>query len=211
MGRAPGRPAGAGAEDSRRRILDAAAEQFALAGFRGARIEAIARAAGCNRALVYFYFKSKAALFEAVLDDVADFRAGQIAAQPATLAEALVYWFQRNMADRRRIRLVMQEALAEADGSPVPARRIAYFRRQLEAVKAFQDRGLLRRDLAPRHLLTLILALTSFPASFPRVAAVTLDAEDDERMMQDWSRALAQVAELLAPPSPSRASEEGDG
>jgi TetR/AcrR family transcriptional regulator len=204
MGRARGRPAAGEAEDSRRRILDAAAEEFSLAGYRGARIEAIARTAGCNRALVYFYFKSKAGLFEAVLDDLADFRAGQIAAQPATLAEALVYWFQRNMADRRRIRLVMQEALAEADGAPIPARRISYFRRQLEAVKAFQDQGLLRRDLDPRHLLTLILALTSFPASFPRVVAVTLDADEEEAMTKEWSNALAQLAALLAPPPPRK-------
>src|SRR5688572_28363211 len=169
MSRARGRPAGTDAGLMRKRIVEAAAEEFAKSGFTGARIENVAREAGCNRALVYFYFKDKAGLFQAALDAGAEERTKQMAAQPQSLAEALTYWFRRNLADPRRLRLVMQEALSPETLPSQPSGRAAYLEQHLAAVKAFQARGLLRGDVEPRHLLTAILALTSFPAVFLRV------------------------------------------
>jgi len=58
------------AEHSRRSILEAAKLQFAELGVDGARTDSIARAAGVNKALLYYYFGSKEALYGAVLDDV---------------------------------------------------------------------------------------------------------------------------------------------
>src|SRR5579862_7643656 len=57
-------------EESRAAILSAAAQEFAEHGIAGARTDAIARAAGVNKALLYYYFKDKDALYEAVLDHV---------------------------------------------------------------------------------------------------------------------------------------------
>ncbi|WP_165874300.1 TetR/AcrR family transcriptional regulator [Rubrobacter taiwanensis] len=52
----------------RERILDAAFEEFATKGFRGATIKSIARAAGLRSpALIYWYFPDKEALFREVL------------------------------------------------------------------------------------------------------------------------------------------------
>ena len=49
-------------------ILAAARREFAGHGFSGARVEAIARAAGCNKAMLFYYFSSKEKLYRAVLD-----------------------------------------------------------------------------------------------------------------------------------------------
>src|ERR1700683_1916043 len=57
-------------EESRASILKAAVAEFAEHGMAGARTEAIARAAHVNKALLYYYFKDKDALYEAVLDHV---------------------------------------------------------------------------------------------------------------------------------------------
>jgi TetR/AcrR family transcriptional regulator len=57
-------------EKSRAGILRAAVAEFAEHGIAGARTDAIARAAGVNKALLYYYFKDKDALYEAVLDHV---------------------------------------------------------------------------------------------------------------------------------------------
>jgi TetR/AcrR family transcriptional regulator len=57
-------------EQTRAAILDAAMREFALEGVAGARTEEIARAAGVNKALLYYYFKDKEALFGAVMDQV---------------------------------------------------------------------------------------------------------------------------------------------
>jgi TetR/AcrR family transcriptional regulator len=57
-------------EKSRAAILRAAVAEFAEHGIAGARTDAIARAAHVNKALLYYYFKDKDALYEAVLDHV---------------------------------------------------------------------------------------------------------------------------------------------
>jgi TetR/AcrR family transcriptional regulator len=54
---------------TREAILAAAKTIFAGAGLAGARTEAIAAAAGVNKALLYYYFKSKERLYVAVLED----------------------------------------------------------------------------------------------------------------------------------------------
>jgi len=57
-------------EESRAAILQAAVEEFAEYGIAGARTDRIAHAARVNKALLYYYFKDKDALYEAVLDHV---------------------------------------------------------------------------------------------------------------------------------------------
>jgi AcrR family transcriptional regulator len=183
----------------RRRIVDAALDEFARVGFEGAQIERIAAAAGCNRALVYFYFGNKTGLFEAALSEAAEHREEQMAAQPSSLAEGLVYWFRQNVAEPRRIRLVMQEALAPALAG-APERRKGYHARQIEVVKAFQNAGLLRSDISPSRLLTLFLAITSFPAAFPKVASVSLGVDGEAGVVEEWSAFLTELASLLEPP-----------
>ncbi len=60
-------PAGARAE-RRQQILDAAKEVFAEAGYHEASINAIIDGAGIARGTFYLYFTSKAAVFDALLD-----------------------------------------------------------------------------------------------------------------------------------------------
>ena len=59
------------ADQARVRILEAAVRQFSENGLAGARTEQIAEDAGVNKALLYYYFKSKDALYTAALEWVA--------------------------------------------------------------------------------------------------------------------------------------------
>jgi TetR/AcrR family transcriptional regulator len=52
---------------TRAAILKAAEQVYAEHGLAGARIDAIAAAAGVNKALLYYYFKSKEGLYQAVV------------------------------------------------------------------------------------------------------------------------------------------------
>jgi TetR/AcrR family transcriptional regulator len=54
-------------ESTREKIKTAATEEFIQRGFDGARMQAIADRAGANKAMIYYYFRSKETLFEAVL------------------------------------------------------------------------------------------------------------------------------------------------
>ena len=68
----PRKPAAGGhtAAGSRERIFTAAAAEFAARGFAGANVDRIARAAGVNKAMIYYHFTSKAALYQEILGDM---------------------------------------------------------------------------------------------------------------------------------------------
>src|SRR3954467_2550521 len=55
---------------SRERLLRAAAAEFAARGFAGANVDRIARSARVNKAMIYYHFKSKAALYREILRDM---------------------------------------------------------------------------------------------------------------------------------------------
>src|ERR1044071_7095584 len=57
-------------EKTRAAILKSALEEFAQEGVTGARTDEIARRAGVNKALLYYYFKDKESLYAAALDQV---------------------------------------------------------------------------------------------------------------------------------------------
>jgi TetR/AcrR family transcriptional regulator len=57
-------------EQTRRKILQAAVKEFSAHGLVGARTDAIARSAKVNTALLYYYFKSKEALYIAAIEDL---------------------------------------------------------------------------------------------------------------------------------------------
>jgi TetR/AcrR family transcriptional regulator len=59
------------ADQTRTRILESAVREFSENGLAGARTEQIAEAAGVNKALLYYYFAGKEALYAAALEDVA--------------------------------------------------------------------------------------------------------------------------------------------
>lgn len=114
---------GESSESSARRsqILDAALEEFAAEGFRGATIKQIARRAKLqSQALIYWYFDSKEALFQAVLSR--HLPIVQLVSDSAALLErppeevlALLARAYLAMADRpaaqRLVRLVAPEVL----------------------------------------------------------------------------------------------------
>lgn len=61
---APRRPA------TRDRILEAASAEFAARGYAAAGVDRIARRARVNKAMIYYHFDSKLALYTAILRDV---------------------------------------------------------------------------------------------------------------------------------------------
>jgi TetR/AcrR family transcriptional regulator len=78
---------------TRAAILAAAARIFAKKGLAGARTDSIAAAAGVNKAMLYYYFKSKDGLYEAVVEDqFAEFNceAIQVLSAPGSARAALL-------------------------------------------------------------------------------------------------------------------------
>jgi TetR/AcrR family transcriptional regulator len=68
--RTPRRRRTAAEAGSRERLFAAAAAEFAARGFAGANVDRIARAAHVNKAMLYYHFRSKAALYQEILGDM---------------------------------------------------------------------------------------------------------------------------------------------
>jgi AcrR family transcriptional regulator len=58
-------------DDTRRRLLTAAADEFSRVGFSGANINTISTSAGFAKGTIYNYFPSKRALLMALIDEIA--------------------------------------------------------------------------------------------------------------------------------------------
>jgi TetR/AcrR family transcriptional regulator len=57
-------------DSSRQRLVQAAAAEFAQYGFAGGNVDRIAKAAGLNKAMIYYHFESKADLYREILRDM---------------------------------------------------------------------------------------------------------------------------------------------
>ena len=66
----------------RSKILRAAIREFSVHGLAGARTDAIAELGKVNKALLYYYFKSKNGLYAAAIEEVAEQGHGERAGGP---------------------------------------------------------------------------------------------------------------------------------
>jgi TetR/AcrR family transcriptional regulator len=92
---------------SRQRLLTAAAAEFAARGFAGASVDRIARAAHVNKAMIYYHFASKAALYREILRDMFEAVAGRVAAAAAAAA-----------APEDKVRAFVDAIATEAEARP---------------------------------------------------------------------------------------------
>lgn len=103
-------------ENSVRKILEAALTEFQKKGFEGARVDEIARQAGVNKALLYYYFDSKEKILEAIFEEMKkDFVAGKSKALTANLTnnDAIDNHLQ-TMDARERMKDIVTVAFAES-------------------------------------------------------------------------------------------------
>jgi AcrR family transcriptional regulator len=95
------------AHGTRARLFAAAAAEFAGHGFAGANVDRIARAARVNKAMIYYHFRSKAALYREILGDM--FRA--VSVRVHAVADA-------RQAPEDKLRGFIQAIAAEAEARP---------------------------------------------------------------------------------------------
>ena len=119
------RPRAAG-KPTKQRILDAALEEFAARGFDGAKVDRIARHANVNKAMLYYHFRSKAALYVAILQD-----------QFGALGEAVAPVRESGTPPDEQLRgfisAIARESLARPYFPPIWLREIAEGGRHLDA------------------------------------------------------------------------------
>jgi AcrR family transcriptional regulator len=92
---------------SRARILRAAAAEFAARGYAGANMDRLARTARLTKAMIYYHFPSKAALYREILTDMF----GAVRARVSAVAES-------HATPQDKIRCYVAAIAAEAEARP---------------------------------------------------------------------------------------------
>jgi TetR/AcrR family transcriptional regulator len=155
------------------RILRAAERVFADSGFAGARMAEIAAAAGVPKANLHYYFRSKRAIYRAVLDNIL----ALWLAETASITETA----EPGAALARYIRAKMRFSRRYPDASRVFANEIIHGAREIGPFLRGDMKALIDGKAAiiegwiadgrmaamdPRHLFVAIWALTQTFADF---------------------------------------------
>lgn len=170
---------------TRETLLVAASAEFAARGFAGARVDAIATAAGINKERIYGYFGGKNGLFEAVLERKlsALFALAELQGTgPAAAGEYAACLFDAYAADPQLPRLLAWEGLERAEPLLAQEHRAAGCAAERAALRQALP-GLSEADAG--RLLLAIVALVGAYWTLPQLPAVMLPtgAADDRRAM----------------------------
>jgi AcrR family transcriptional regulator len=181
---------------TRRSILAAAGAEICAHGPAGARIDAIAEAAGINKRMLYHYFGNKDGLLAAVFAD----RLGTPSEDARTsLSAALIAQQWRSAEQSDEIRLLMWEALADTgDDVAAQSERVGAWRERVEQIGAAQRAGLLTRAVDAAQLELTLAAIAMFPFAFPQLTRlITGLAVTDPGFVEARTEHLSALAALL--------------
>ncbi|GAA1527474.1 TetR family transcriptional regulator [Actinomadura kijaniata] len=191
------------AEATRRRIFQAATEEFAAHGLAGARIERIAAAAKANKQAIYLYFGNKEKLFGAVVRAKVDEVCDVDALDPNAAAETVGRLFDWYQEHPELIRLLLWEALENGPG-PVqgePERRDAYrghVREWIEAGYAADALADGARVRAAQDWMFTLLGLIAWNFAVPQLCRLMLDEDDGKAALARRRAAVVEAVRALS-------------
>ena len=171
-------------EDVERAILREAVRLFAERGFEGTPIQEVAERAGLSKQNLMYYFPTKGALYQRVLDDVLDEWLDRMAhladaGEPEDVLRAYVQAklkFSREQPDASRVYAMEVIGGARLYGEQMRQRVVPVLRRDIEVFEGWLAAG----RIAPvnaTHLLFAIWAMTQSYADFAPQMALVLGRE----------------------------------
>jgi AcrR family transcriptional regulator len=145
--------------DTRRRLLDAAIEEFSRHGLAGARVETIADKAKANKRAIYEHYGSKDNLFVAAFEDrIADWREA-IDFDEYDLPESAGRMFDRYAETPQTWRLMVWASIEQTGTRPTLPALSRMYDDYAARVEAAQAEGRVTRRYSPRVILGIIRAL----------------------------------------------------
>lgn len=147
------------AEATREKILEAAMVEFSAYGIAGARVDRIAKAAGCNKNLIYVYFENKETLFTTVLQKNLTRVYDETHFTPDDLAGYAGRVFDFAMANSDLMRLMAWFSLEQKAVAPVERTRA--ITEKAAALMGAQQAGIVGTVFPPGFVLTAIMAIAT--------------------------------------------------
>jgi AcrR family transcriptional regulator len=182
------------AEATRERILKAALAEFSAHGVAGARVDRIARAAGCNKNLIYIYFEDKEALFTTVLRKHLMRVHEDQPFTPDDLPGYAAKVFDFAMASPDLMRLLAWSALEQK--AKDQAGRVAILDAKVGALTEAQNAGQAGTAFSADFLLTAVMSLaTAWSVASPFGPAVHPRAAERSAALRE---SLIEAVRLLA-------------
>lgn len=199
-------------EGTKRKILDAATQEFAAKGPDGTTIERIAQLAKVNKERVYNYFGGKPELFAEVLREQLAVAAQTVpleSAEPAAVSEYAGRLFDYHRQNPVLVRLLLWEALAFPDEVPEENLRRDSYGAKSAVFEAGQNDGALTGSIPADLMNFLLLALAGYWAAMPQVARMITgtNANDVEETARQREGVMEAARRLTATDSPNLPQE----
>jgi len=172
------RPPQSRSVETRAGIMKAAARIFAESGLAGARTDAIADAAGVNKALLYYYFKSKESLYQAVLEDhVSEFNKIALETLDTTAGSARSILLQYvnlhfDFLSTRLLYAPLYQQLITSDGKMLKSLVTKYLVPRTVALRKLLERGMRDGEFRQADVFHTIISIGSLTAFYFSVEPV---------------------------------------
>jgi AcrR family transcriptional regulator len=195
-------------EETKRRLKQAATEEFAEHGPEGTSMEQIAKRAGINKERLYNYFGDKERLFAAVLsDELAKVAAAVPLAslQDEDIGEYAGRAYDYHTANPHLVRLLLWESLAYGDGEvPEEESRRSYYEKKVGAFASAQRDGAVVGEIGPAELVFFVIGLASWSAALPQLSRMITGSRGTARAERARRRAaVVEAARRLGLVRPS--------
>jgi AcrR family transcriptional regulator len=193
---------------SRKRILDAAIEEFSTRGYAGARVADIADRAGVNVQLITYYFGGKQGLYGA-LERSWESEEAVFAAPEMPFPAVIRAYFDAVYRYPPQARLLIWQALGDGPDGAADALQRASMAAAVADIRRRQESGELSKDVAPAIILVVLWAAVMAPVTMPRAVLEACGADFDSPEFR--TRFVSQLARLFAGPWPAPASSDQPG
>jgi TetR/AcrR family transcriptional regulator len=191
-----------------KRILDVAFREFALKGLAGARVDEIARRAGVNKQLLYYYYKNKEGLYTAVLAEMASYTGTAVeqireSAAREGYSSALIDHATPKKRKQWQLwrRLWSWEALERSPTTIVleEERRDAW-RQTVDLAREAQQRGEIDDRFDAEMLMLAIEGILNYPHVLPQnTKLITGSLPMDDEFIERQLEFLRQFFDFLSP------------
>ena len=187
------------AEATRARLVKAATDEFAAHGIAGARVDRIANAAGANKQLIYAYFGSKEALFDAALTHNCTALMESVPFDPDEIPGYVGRLFDYAVAHPEVYRLVTWAGLERPNA--IAEYEADSYGTKLAAITDAQRAGTLDATLSPADLLALVIGLAGswFSASEAVRRFDSKNPWSPNRLAQFRDAAVEAARRIVAP------------